>query len=60
MNDTINVLEFSVKWGKARQDHPNWRSGQTAFNVLYDMYPTLADSIRCTEADPYYYVEGDP
>lgn len=31
-----------------------WRKGQTLFNVLYEMYPDLANEIRGTPLDPFY------
>lgn len=36
---------------------PEWRTGQTAFNVLYDIRPELADAVRATELDPFYQDE---
>jgi len=32
----------------------NWRLGQTAFNTLAQLRPDLAETIRGTEADPFY------
>lgn len=33
--------------------HPQQRRGQAHFNVLYIMYPHLANSVRGTEIDPF-------
>ena len=32
----------------------NWRQGQTMFNVLWELHPTLAAVIRGSEFDPFY------
>lgn len=48
----LKTLEFDV--AIARNNYPSWRLGQTYFNVLYQYYPELADSIRSTEYDPFY------
>lgn len=37
-----------------KPDSEQWRSGQTYFNVLYDIRPDLADLIRATELDPFH------
>jgi hypothetical protein len=33
---------------------PEWRTGQTYFNVLYQVRPDLSEAIRCTNLDPYH------
>lgn len=38
---------------QAREEHPNWRTGQAAFRVLQIMRPDLALKIRGQELDPY-------
>lgn len=40
--------------------HPQQRRGQAHFNVLYIMYPHLANSVRCTEIDPFHVDERLP
>ena len=35
-------------------EHPEWRIGQTYFNVLLDFYPNIAEEVRGTEFDPFY------
>lgn len=35
-------------------EHPEWRRGQTYFNVLHQMRPSLANKIRGTNLDPFY------
>ena len=34
--------------------HPSWRYGQAVFNTLYEINPSLADSIRGSDVDPFY------
>ena len=36
-----------------------WRYGQTLFNVLYALYPTLAEQVRATRIDPFYATNKD-
>jgi hypothetical protein len=33
---------------------PDWRSGQSAFNFVYEYLPTIANQIRGTVNDPFY------
>jgi hypothetical protein len=33
---------------------PDWRSGQSAFNFVYEYLPTIANQIRNTQNDPFY------
>ena len=40
--------------------YPEWREGQTYFNVLYRQRPELADEIRSTKLDPCYRDERVP
>ena len=40
--------------GMARKDHPNLRLGQSLFNALNDINPTLANGVRSKELDPFY------
>jgi hypothetical protein len=35
--------------------HPEWRMGQTYFNVLYAIRPDLANRIRGSSLDPFYF-----
>jgi hypothetical protein len=55
----INILKFTTEWGKYQAEHPKFRTGQCCFNVLHNMYPDLANQLRGTEADPYYYNTDD-
>lgn len=38
----------------ATQQHPDWRYGQIAFNVLHVMRPDLSAQIRDKHLDPFY------
>lgn len=39
---------------KAIKDHPSWRIGQAAFNVLYVYRPDLSEQVRATPLDPFH------
>lgn len=38
----------------AKNDHPEWRLGQTYFNVLEGMNIALANQLRGSISDPFY------
>lgn len=58
MNDRSNQRLVSYLHAvevEMRERHTEkWRRGQTYFNVLYRIDPVTANSIKDTEADPYY------
>lgn len=60
MDEKMNILKFTINWGNARANNPNWRNGQACFNTLNDMYPNLANRIRMSELDMYYWNDNDP
>jgi hypothetical protein len=39
---------------QAIRDHPEWRTGQAAFNVLFIHRRDLSEQIRGTDIDPFY------
>lgn len=39
---------------RAAHEHPDWRPGQAAFNVLRDMRPDLAYRVAGSELDPFH------
>jgi hypothetical protein len=39
---------------QAIRDHPEWRTGQAAFNVLFTHRRDLSEQIRGTDLDPFY------
>jgi len=50
--ETITRLDKSVEMDMNKRDH--LRLGQTYFNVLCDLEPEIANTIRGTEDDPFY------
>lgn len=51
-----NALRWIVVQARAtemQRQCPDWRRGQALFNALHDMYPSLAERIRGTAADPF-------
>lgn len=44
-------------WEQWRQ-HPEWRMGQTMFNVLKEVRPGLAYNVLATNLDPFYRDEA--
>ena len=54
---TLTDLVLMVK--VAGDENPEWRYGQTVFNVLQVYRPEMAESIRGTCLDPFYKREDD-
>ncbi len=52
MSISINDYWHEVIHAKAK--NPNWRFGQTAFNVLYQVRPDLSERVRGTDIDPFH------
>jgi hypothetical protein len=52
--------EYLRRVADEQRAHPEWRAGQTFFNVLYEARPYLADNIRGTGLDPFYRDERIP
>lgn len=50
---TAGLVEFLRQVCVAQAEHPEWRPGQAAFNVLHRMAPALADEVSGTEFDPF-------
>lgn len=48
------IAIFSGKVSEALIENKRWRAGQAMFNVLHQLHPELANSIRGTENDPFY------
>lgn len=42
-----------------RCENPEWRLGQTLFNVAKILFPEKAEQVRNTEADPFYVIGED-
>jgi hypothetical protein len=49
---TFNHFEAAVK--RAQRRHPEWRIGQTAFNVLWRQRRDIAEGVWSTPLDPFY------
>lgn len=39
-------------------NHPEWRWGQAVFNVMYDIFPSVANQIRGKSIDMFYKDEN--
>lgn len=50
----ITFNDYLAMVSSAKVDHPEWRMGQTYFNVLYITHPAFADSFRSGKFDPFY------
>ena len=51
--------DYDAKVLQSIVGHPQWRLGQTLFNVLSDVRPDLAQQVRGTEHDPFYKASND-
>lgn len=50
----MTYADYLEAVGLTQAGLPNWRSGQTHFNVLCDMRPDLSERVRATELDPFH------
>lgn len=48
INKLIKIVD------ETRSQCPEWRYGQTVFNVAYQLYPEATDRLRGTEYDCFY------
>ena len=49
------IIEYAELFECELESHKNWRLGQTAFNVLCDIHPLLAEKVRGNgDIDPFY------
>ena len=48
INNVTESIEINM------EAFPNWRRGQTFFNVLEAFYPEEAEKIRATKYDPFH------
>ena len=48
------LIELNTKIEEAHKKHKDWRMGQTCFNVLYELYPNIANKLRGSSANPFY------
>jgi hypothetical protein len=57
MSGVCGPYETAV--AEAQAKHPDWRTGQTHFNVLWEMRPDLAERVRGDlNLDPFYRVQN--
>jgi hypothetical protein len=52
--------DYEAAVARARKRHPEWRPGQTAFNVLLRLHPDLSKAVMETPLDPFYQDERLP
>lgn len=56
-DEKLNVDQFYTfidAVHRCQQVSASWRAGQTMFNVLWELHPTLATVIRGSNVDPFY------
>ena len=51
--------EYIAACVRAQETRPEWRWGQTLFNMLYDYRPDLAELVMTTDLDPFYKDDMD-
>lgn len=56
----ITFEEFCHDIEVTMRRHPQWRRGQTCFNMLRAIKPDLADEVRTSPYDPFYMDEKLP
>lgn len=49
-----SLAQFYADVQEYRTLYPEWREGQTYFNVLHRQRPELAEKLRTTSLDPFY------
>lgn len=52
-------LDYLTTVDQERKSFPQWRLGQTYFNVLHTLHPELANEIRGTALDPFHVRDRD-
>ena len=55
----INMVEDVMAHIRRQDDNALIRKGQIAFNALIVMHTDLAEEVRGTEFDPFYFDESD-
>jgi hypothetical protein len=49
----ITFAEYQSAVVRMQRRHPEWRRGQTAYNVLRRLRPELVDEVLFTPLDPF-------
>ena len=52
--EKMSFEEYEAAVEYAHGQHPEWRRGQTAFNVLMVNRPDLSETVRATSLDPFH------
>lgn len=63
MDNTTTDLTFEGYLSACQANyfaHPEWRWGQTLFNVLHTVRPDLSERVRGTLFDPFYSMGNGP
>lgn len=50
----MRLQDYLALVNRMKAEHPEWRAGQTYFNVLRDTRPDLSEKIRTTGLDPFH------
>lgn len=50
----MTFAEYLQQVNQAKLDHPQWRKGQSFFNVLAEVRPDLSEPLRGGEFDPFH------
>lgn len=53
-DDAFEFNLFIEKVESKQKENPEWRNGQTYFNVLVEVNPLVAEKIRKTKLDPFF------
>lgn len=51
---SMDYTDFVIAGYKRFNAEPDWRLGQSFFNVLREVRPDLAERVRGTKVDPFY------
>lgn len=55
----LTYTEYCEIVKQTMNSHPEWRFGQTYFNVLAGVRPDLSEQIRGSKLDPFYRGEHE-
>jgi len=50
--------DFYVYLDTVLDDYPKWRKGQAVFNLMYYMFPEIANKYRGSDIDPFHNDEN--
>jgi hypothetical protein len=52
--DTMSYFQYIAEVMRVKDGNPDWRMGQTYFNVLRQYRPDLSEQVRATKLDPFH------